>query len=128
MKAKKFKIKIHASSEDIRADIEHTLKLAEKGIVKDPDHDLILTFPDMSWLSRIFSPERMRLMQMIQKEHPEYIYQLAKLLNRQLANVQRDVYELAGFGIIVLKKIEKTDSKRESMKPCFEWSGFDVAV
>jgi predicted transcriptional regulator len=128
MKTRKFKIKIRASDEDIASNLKQTLKLAEKGLLKKNEYDLILTFPNLSWLSRVFSPERMRLLQVVRKEHPESIYQLAKLLHRQLANVQRDVYELAEFGILVLKKIKKTDTNRESIQPCFEWAGFDIAV
>ena len=65
---------------------------------------------------------------MIQNRHPESIYQLAKMLNRYLANVQRDVYDLERYGILELKKMKKKDSKRASVKPCFDWSGFDIAV
>ncbi len=127
MKTRKFKIRIKSPTDSVGSHIKQSLKLAEKGLLKK-DYDLTLSFPDLSWLSKVFSPERMRLLQVVRKQQPESIYQLAKILNRQLPNVQRDVYELAEFGILELKKIKNKDSKRTRVQPCFDWAGFDIAV
>jgi predicted transcriptional regulator len=127
MKVKKFKIRIRAPGEPPGADLIRTMKLAEKGIF-ETDYDLVLTLPDMTDLAKIFSPQRVRLLQTVRTRHPQSIYQLAKMLERQLPNVQRDVRELAQFGILELKKLKKKESQRESVQPVFPWSGFDVAV
>jgi predicted transcriptional regulator len=132
MKVKKFKI-IIASSQDEAVEglftrFKEAWKLAEKGKLRGAKHDLVLTLPNLSWLSKIFSPERMRLIQAIRENKPESIYQLAKDLGRTPTNVQRDVHELADLGIIELKKTRKKGQKREVLQPECNWDGFDIAV
>ena len=68
------------------------------------------------------------MIQAIKDAKPESIYQLAKLLGRVQANVHKDVQELAGLGIIELKKVRKIGQKRESLHPEYNWDGFDIAV
>ena len=128
MKVRKFKIRIQAAEEKLADSLVRTLELAEKGIIEDPDYDLVITFPDLSWLPKVISPEKIRLIQTVRNQHPDSVYRLAKLLGRHLSNVQRDVSELAHFGILELKKISKKGSKRQSLQPIYDWSGFDIAV
>ena len=74
------------------------------------------------------SVERLRLLRMIKEVKPESIYQLAKLLNRAISNVQKDVTELAEYGIIELKRKRKKGQNREMVQPYYKWGGFDIAV
>ena len=132
MKVKKFKI-IVAASQEAAMDgfferFEEAWKLAEKRKLPNSKYDLILTLPNLSWLSKIFSPERIRLIQNIRQKKPESIYQLAKILGRIPANVQRDVHELAKLGIVELKITRKNGQKREVLQPEYNWDGFDIAV
>ncbi len=73
-------------------------KKAERTIVITPE-----TF------SKIFSPERIKLMLKIKGDGISNIYQLAKGLNRKYAAVHRDIKLLEGFRIIKLK--EKDEKK-----------------
>lgn len=127
MRAKRFKVKIlsfdQAGQEFIKA-----WKMAEKGKDYETDYDLVLGFPDLSWISKVLSPERIRIIQTIRDQKPESIRQLAKLLNRAQQNVQKDIQELAKFGIIELKRTCKKGQKRESIQPQYNWAGFDIAV
>ena len=127
MKVRKFKIKVQDSSQ-FREDIIKTWKAAENRKPREDSYDLVLSFPDISWLSKIFGAERIRLIQAIRDKKPESLYQLAILLGRSLPNVHRDVHELADFGIIELKKNRKKGQKRESLQPEYNWDGFDIAV
>jgi predicted transcriptional regulator len=127
MKVKKFKIKIQSGTQ-FRDDVIQTWKAAEKGTLDEDEYDLVLSFPDLSWLSKIFGAERIRLIQTVRDRKPESIYQLAKMLGRALPNVHRDVHELAEYGIIELKKVRKKGQKRESLHPEYNWDGFDIAV
>lgn len=127
MKFRKFKIKIQ-SNEQFRDDVVKTWKAVEKRKQPEDGYDLILSFPDLSWLSKILSPERLRIIQTIRDKKPESIYQLAKILGRASTNVQKDVHDLAEYGIIELKKTHKKGQKRESLQPKYNWDGFDIAV
>jgi predicted transcriptional regulator len=127
MKVRKFKIKIQNAS-GFREDVIKAWKAAEKRKVYEEGYDLVISFPDISWLSKIFGAERIRMIQAIRDQKPESLYQLAKFLGRSLPNVHRDVHELAEYGIVELKKVRKKGQKRESLHPEYNWDGFDVAV
>ena len=75
-----------------------TLNKAEKGIVMTPE-----TF------SKVFSPERIKLLQKIYKNNIKSIYQLAKDLEKPYEVVFRNIKYLAGIGLI---KILKKDNKK----------------
>lgn len=68
-------------------------KRAEKTIIMTPD-----------MFSKIFSPERTRLMLKIRKNNIKNIHQLAKELDRKYEAVHRDITFLAGFGMIQIKE------------------------
>ena len=127
MKAKRFKVKIQ-NFEQTKQEFLKAWKMAEKGKDSESGYDLVLAFPDLSWISKVLSPERVRMIQTIRDKKPESIRQLSKLLNRAQQNVQRDVQELAQLGIIELKKTHKKGQKRESIQPEYNWDGFDIAV
>lgn len=127
MKIKRFKIKIQNHAQ-FRDDVIKTWKAAERGEERESAYDLVLSFPDLSWLAKILSPERLRIIQTIREQKPESIYQLAKILGRATTNVQKDVHALAEFGILELKIVKKKGQKRESLRPECHWDGFDIAV
>ncbi|HAZ13806.1 MAG: hypothetical protein A2X86_19585 [Bdellovibrionales bacterium GWA2_49_15] len=127
MKARRFKIKIQ-TLEQAGKEFVKAWKMAEKGKDFEAGYDLVLAFPDISWIAKVLSPERVRIIQTVRDQKPESIRQLAKLLNRAQQNVQKDVQELAHFGIIELKSKRKKGQKRESLQPEYNWDGFDIAV
>ena len=125
MLAKKFKIKIQ-SLDEFGADFIKSWKAAEKRELKS--EELILSFSDVSQLTKILSLERLRLIQMVREKKPESISQLATYLRRAQSNVQKDVYELADLGVLELKRTSKRGQKKERVQPQFKWAGFDIAV
>ena len=116
MRARRFKVKIQ-SFEESGKEFVKAWKAAERGNDYGSGYDLILGFPDLSWISKVLSPERVRIIQAIRDKKPESIRQLSKLLNRAQQNVQKDVQELAQLGIIELKRTRKKGQKRESLQP-----------
>ena len=64
----------------------------------------------ISDLNKIITPERLRLMRTIRNKNPKSISVLAKMLNRDRANVYRDLKYLEGLGLICLEqhKLETT--------------------
>jgi len=127
MKAKRFKVKIMNLNEAGR-EFGKAWRAAEGHKDYEAGYDLVLGFPDLSWIAKVLSPERVRIIQAIRDKKPESIRQLAKILNRAQQNVQKDVRELAELGIIELKKRRKKGQRRESLQPEFNWDGFDIAV
>jgi len=71
-------------------------KRAEKTIIMTPEV-----------FSKIFSPQKIKLMLKVKRNNVQNIYQLAKELNRKYESVYRDIKFLEGFGIIKLKDKDK---------------------
>lgn len=127
MKARKFKIKIQ-SLEGFKEDFRKAWKAAERGKNWEEEYDLVLNFQDASSLSRVFSPERIRIIQTIRDQKPASIRELARLLKRAQPNVQKDVQDLAGLGVLELKRARSKGQKQNSLKPSCPWDEFDVAI
>jgi predicted transcriptional regulator len=127
MKLRKFRIKVQ-TSEQFGADVIRAWKSLESGRGADADYDLTISFPDVGFLTKVLSPERIRLMMAIRHAAPESIYALARLLGRAPSNVLKDVQELHRYGIVELKRVRKKGQKRESLQPAYPWDGFDIAV
>ena len=133
MKVRKFKIKIIRPGEKpfeaFRRGVLEDYKRLKRGLpVRDAEYDMVISFPDVSWLNKILSPERVRIYQTIKDKRPTSIYQLAKLLERSVANVQRDVTELARFGVIKLGKTRNKGQKRQTVQPTCTWDVLNIAV
>jgi len=77
--------------------------------------------------SKIFSPERLRIIDTIQVRHPSSVSELAEILGREQANVHRDVHYLAELGILELKRV-KEEGKAEAVQPEFKWGGFEIEM
>lgn len=71
-------------------------------------------FENLETMRKAFTEERLRILRVIKKQHPASIYELAKLLGRNLKNVSDDVHYLADLGLIDL---EKTKEGRERTTP-----------
>ena len=61
-------------------------------------------FESLEVMRKAITPERVKMLKVIKEKHPESIYELAKLLRRNLKNVSDDVHYLADLGLIELEK------------------------
>lgn len=127
MKARKFKIKIQ-SLHGFKEDFTSAWKLAEHGKSWEPDYDLVLSLQDASSLSKVFSLERIRIIQTVRENKPSSVRELARMLKRAQPNVQKDVQELAILGVLKLKKSKAKGQTQTSFTPLCPWDEFDVAV
>ena len=73
-----------------------------------------ISFENTEAMRKILSEGRLRILKTIKKEHPKSIYELAKLLGRDIKNTFDDVQFLAQIGLIELKK---TREGREKSTP-----------
>ena len=70
-----------------------------------------ISFENIEAMRKMLSEERLRILKTIKKEHPKSIYELAKLLNRDIKNTFDDVQFLAQIGLIELKKTKEGREK-----------------
>ena len=75
------------------------------------DHD----FSDVKLLRNILSNEKGRILYTLKSQSPESIYQLAKILKRDLKSVRQDVKILERFGF--LEFVAKKTGNRVSHTP-----------
>ena len=90
------------------------------------DDELVLCFEDLSIFAKVFSSERLRLLRTVRERKPASLNELTKMLDRDYPNVYNDARFLCEQGILDLK--EKPGKGRGTVKPVFDWDGFDIAV
>jgi predicted transcriptional regulator len=71
-------------------------------------------FESLEVMRKAITPERVKILKVIKGKRPQSIYELAKLLNRNLKNVADDVHYLAEFGLIELEK-GKSNGREKTM-------------
>lgn len=79
---------------------------AMKGAISKPEKAIVMT-PEI--FSKVFSPERIKLLQKIYKNNIKNIYQLAKELDKPYEVVFRNIKYLEGIGLI---KVDEKDNKK----------------
>lgn len=77
-------------------------------------------FESLEVMRKAITPERVKILKVIKEKHPESIYELAKLLHRNLKNVSDDVHYLAELGLIELEKGKSNG--REKTTPTVNYS------
>jgi len=111
MKVRDIRISIK-SKEDLFNEVKGVWKKLEKGEAMKRHEEI--SFENTEAMRKILSEERLRILKTIKKEHPKSIYELAKLLKRDIKNTFDDVQFLAQMGLIELKK---TREGREKTTP-----------
>jgi predicted transcriptional regulator len=111
MKVRDVRISIK-SKEDLFNEVKGVWKKLEKG--ESMKRHEGISFENTEAMRKILSEERLRILKTIKKEHPKSIYELAKLLKRDIKNTFDDVQFLAQIGLIELKK---TREGREKTTP-----------
>lgn len=111
MKVRDVRISIK-SKEDLFNEVKGVWKKLERG--ESMKRHEGISFENTEAMRKILSEERLRILKTIKKEHPKSIYELAKLLKRDIKNTFDDVQFLAQIGLIELKK---TREGREKTTP-----------
>jgi predicted transcriptional regulator len=71
-------------------------------------------FESLDAMRKVLTEERLKILKAIRKNHPASIYELAKILRRDVKNTFDDVQFLAQAGLVELKK---TKDIREKTAP-----------
>jgi predicted transcriptional regulator len=111
MKVRDIKISIK-SDDDLYKEVKEVWEKLEKG-QKVKKHEGI-SFESLEAMRKVLTEERLRILKTIKKEHPQSIYELAKMLHRDIKNTFGDVQFLAQAGLIELRK---TKDGREKTTP-----------
>ena len=83
-----------------------------------------ISFANIKDITEEFISPRPKLFSCLVEKQPQSLYQLAKLLNRDYANVYRDVKSLVAMGVVELEK----DEKRLRPVPLYDKIVFDFQV
>ena len=108
MATRKIRISIKPLEENLAefAGVWKELEQAEK-VAK---HEAIY-FESVDVLRSVLTRKRLELLRAIRKNKPGSVYELAKILKRDLKNVTEDVRFLSQLGLIKLKKSRKEKKK-----------------
>ena len=111
MKVKNIKIAIK-SDPVLFSEIKQVWNSLEKG-EKVQKHKGVY-FENLDTMRKVLTEERLRILKTIKTKNPQSIYELAKLIKRDIKNTFNDVQFLAQVGLIELKK---TKDGREKTTP-----------
>jgi predicted transcriptional regulator len=111
MKVRNIKVAIK-SDEDILQEIKQTVGKIQRG-EKVKKHEGI-SFDSIDAMRKVLTEERFKILRAVKKEHPGSVYELAKILKRDIKNTFNDVQFLAEAGLLELKK---TKDGREKTTP-----------
>lgn len=108
MKVKKIDIGIKGLKESLR-DFAETWKRLEAG--KKIKREEGIYFDSIDTMRSALTNNRLLILKTIRERKPNSVYELAKMLGRDLKNVNQDLKLLADIGLVTFEKKE-TDKKR----------------
>ena len=111
MRVKNIKIAVKTRDELFR-EVEKVWTGVEKG-KKAKRHEGIY-FENLEAMRKVLTEERLRILKVVKQQRPSSIYELAKVLGRDVKNTFNDVQFLSEAGLIELKK---TKTGREKTTP-----------
>ncbi|WP_297058692.1 HTH domain-containing protein [Thermosulfurimonas sp.] len=113
MKVKTVKVEIK-SLENTLAEARSVMEAVTKGkAVKPKGHAVV--FPDWRTMRKVLSEKRLELLKAVRKHRPASVYELARILGRNLRSVQQDVKVLSELGFLELEK--NPQGKRDRLTP-----------
>jgi predicted transcriptional regulator len=104
MKIKKIDIGIKGLKESL-GDFATSWKKLEAG--KRVKKEEGIYFESVDAMRAVLTNKRLLILKTIKEKEPGSVYELAKLLNRDLKNISQDIKLLAEVGLVTLEKIEK---------------------
>ena len=122
MRIKKVKIGIK-SFEDFLEGAKDVMKRLEKG--EKVKRQSGVYFENLKAFRKALTEKRLEMLHVIKEKHPQSIYELAKMLNRDIKNVTQDVEYLKQVGLVELKR---TEEKRERIIPFVGYELIDLQI
>ena len=122
MRIKKVKIGIK-SFEDVLNNVKETMKKLERREKVKKERGIY--FENLKAFRRALTEKRLEMLHVIKEKQPSSVYELAKILNRDIKNVTMDIEYLEQVGLVELKR---TKEKRERIIPLVEYDKIDLEI
>ena len=84
-----------------------------------------VNFVSLEAMRKVLTPKRLELLHKIREEHPQSVYELAKISNRDLKNVQQDIALLSRIGLVSLSKKK---AARERVMPVVDYDNLRLLI
>jgi len=111
MRVKNIRIAIR-STDELSEELKEAWNRIDKG-KRVRKHDGIY-FENLEAMRKVLTEERLWIIKTVKKTHPSSIYQLAKILGRDIKNTYDDVQFLAEAGFM---ELERSDEGRDKTTP-----------
>ena len=108
MKVKNIRLEIKSEDEFIN-EAKGVMKKLSKGV--NVRAKSIISFESLGVMRKFITDERLRILRTIKKYHPSSVYELAKILKRDIKNVSNDVNYLESIELLEVKKTNKGRSR-----------------
>ena len=122
MKIKRVKIGIK-SLEDVLGNAREVMKKLKRGEKVKKESGIY--FENLEAFRRALTQRRLEMLHVIKEKHPSSVYKLAKMLDRDIKNVNMDLEYLSEVGFV---EIKRSKEKRERVIPEVNYDVIDLQV
>src|SRR3989337_3397934 len=122
MRIKRVKIGIK-NLEDVLGTAKEVMKKLERGEKVKKESGIY--FENLDAFRRALTERRLEMLHVIKEKHPSSVYELAKILNRDLKNVNTDLEYLREIGLVAIKRSKE---KRERVIPQVNYDAIELLV
>ncbi len=123
MKVKRIDIGIRGLEDSLK-DFAETWKSVEAG-KKKMKKEVGIYFESIDDMRSVLTNNRLAILRAIRENNPKSVYELSKILGRNLKNVNEDLKLLADIGLVTLEAT-KTDRKR--IKPHVDYAKITLEI
>jgi len=122
MKVKRIKIGIKSFKEVLEG-VKETMKKIERGEKVKERRGYY--FENLEAFRRALTEKRLEVLHVIKREKPSSVYELAKVLKRDVKNVTQDLEYLKQIGLV---EIRRTKEKQERNIPEVKYDRIDLQI
>lgn len=95
---------------------------------KVPKQKSGIYFDTIETMRKAITEERIRIIKVIRERHPASIYELAKMLHRNIKNVSDDVHYLADLGLIELERAKANGREKAIPRVNYDKIRLEISV
>lgn len=125
MRIKRVKIGIKSLKEAL-GDFAKAAEAIEGG--RKPKKSRGVYFENLDTFRRALTPKRLEMLHAIKESRPSSVYELAKILDRDIKNVTQDLEYLKEIGLVELKRTKDKKDKKERVAPEVNYDKIDLEI